>query len=132
MEILLQKRCEGHRNPGCHKSRMLMLGSPQARSLQAHVATVAPAKHPVGEERLAEESLEWTVRWPWGVQPAPAHAWVCTVLPSFPHLPTSTQQVTTTGCLPILISLGQRQPCALPHINSLITMLVSTEGCCES
>lgn len=51
------------------------------------------------------------------MQPAPAHARVFAVLTSFPLLPNSTQQVTTTVCLLILVSL--RQCCPASH-NSLI------------
>lgn len=59
------------------------------------------------------------------MQLAPAHAQVCTVLLSFPLLPASTQQVTTTDCFLILISLGQGRPasqtalCPASH-NSLV------------
>lgn len=136
----LSLRHEGHRNPGCHKSRVLMLASPRPGASRltggSSWSCSCPCKAPSGRGELGRGELGVGSEVVMRVQPAPAHARVCTVLPSFRLLPTSTQQVITTDCLLILISLGQRSPAsqtALPPVTHLlIIVLVSTEGCCES
>lgn len=140
METLLQEGHEGHRNPGHHKSRVLILASPKPGASRltgdSSWSCSCPCKAPTGRGELGRGELGVGSEVAMRVQPAPAHARVCTVLPSFPLLPTSSQQVITTDCLLILISLGQGSPAsqaALPPVTHLfIIVLVSTEGCCES
>lgn len=111
-----------HRIPGCHKSRMLMLGSPRPGASRltpgSSWSCSCPCKASSGR---GEVGRGWTVRWLRGMQLAPGMH--CAAI--LPLLPISTQQVTPTDCLLILISLEQGCPasqtalCPALH-NSLI------------
>lgn len=131
---LLQDRHEGHRNPGCHKARTLMLASPRPGAsrltLGSSWSCSWPCKAPSGRGDVSREELgvDSEVAMGCAASPSPCTGVHCAaILPSTSHLhPASDHQWLPSG--PHLWGKA-----VLPPItHSLVTILVSTDSCCES